>query len=322
MPDSFSKTIPIWCAVINCLAFDTTANLYTPPNCVSASEHDQIKCRIGQWVDEATQVKVDIEFIKMYLDKPLHPIWVTPDSTLPDNRPEYDGFYPVVLCTASRMAQDGTELRQGYTYVQGAADDHELWARNLYPQLLWAHIDELGQLKGDEELLALVDQFADSAGNSRTKASFDIIRLVPTNIWLTNSRPVSTDHQTVIDLTEKTESEPEQPPDYSYSIIRCPLTAGKKGAKDLRIKLPSIINALGSPPSGVLIVDPNYDFSIGVALAIMCLFYSLDNQPLDKRTTTNLTKQVIRSKLGSIVLQTKVNPSRATLNSVNAFLMG
>ncbi|KIL55877.1 hypothetical protein M378DRAFT_173213 [Amanita muscaria Koide BX008] len=51
MPDAFSKTVPIWCAVINravCQEWDT--RLYTPPGSVSVQEHYQIEKRIDGWV--------------------------------------------------------------------------------------------------------------------------------------------------------------------------------------------------------------------------------------------------------------------------------
>ncbi|KIK34499.1 hypothetical protein CY34DRAFT_67740, partial [Suillus luteus UH-Slu-Lm8-n1] len=54
MPDAFSNTIPIWCAVINRAILKTTpkmnvdaefwnTKLYTPPSVVSSQEHDQIE---------------------------------------------------------------------------------------------------------------------------------------------------------------------------------------------------------------------------------------------------------------------------------------
>lgn len=58
MPDALSKTIPIWCAVVNKAiakkfpseipqGWDT--NLFTPPASVSQQEHHQIEKRIGEW---------------------------------------------------------------------------------------------------------------------------------------------------------------------------------------------------------------------------------------------------------------------------------
>ena len=59
MPDSFSKTIPIWCAVINRALklrnlviddnWDTT--FYTPPQSVSKQEHVQIEEKLDAWAE-------------------------------------------------------------------------------------------------------------------------------------------------------------------------------------------------------------------------------------------------------------------------------
>jgi tRNA A64-2'-O-ribosylphosphate transferase len=60
MPDALSKTVPIWCAVINIAlqlrredeggkvdGWDTT--LYLPPNIVSPSEQAQIQALLPSW---------------------------------------------------------------------------------------------------------------------------------------------------------------------------------------------------------------------------------------------------------------------------------
>lgn len=63
MPDALSKTVPIWCTVINrAIALrrrvsekDTSEwdeELYLPPQIVSASERAQIEARIDGWAKE------------------------------------------------------------------------------------------------------------------------------------------------------------------------------------------------------------------------------------------------------------------------------
>ena len=60
IPDALSKTIPIWCAVINravarrflgALTSDWDNALYTPPGAVSSQEHHQIDNRLDGWAD-------------------------------------------------------------------------------------------------------------------------------------------------------------------------------------------------------------------------------------------------------------------------------
>lgn len=62
MPDSFAKTIPIWCAVVNRALYlrsdpalqgwDT--GLYTPPKSVSKQEHAQIEAKMDDWAGALT----------------------------------------------------------------------------------------------------------------------------------------------------------------------------------------------------------------------------------------------------------------------------
>ena len=62
MPDALSKTIPIWCAVINRLLFGDlpeSHHLSTPKEVVSASEHAHIEALLHKFVDD---VKVNKSF--------------------------------------------------------------------------------------------------------------------------------------------------------------------------------------------------------------------------------------------------------------------
>jgi tRNA A64-2'-O-ribosylphosphate transferase len=60
IPDALSKTVPIWCAVINRavarrfsdnLASDWDNALYTPPGVVSSQEHHQIESLLDNWTE-------------------------------------------------------------------------------------------------------------------------------------------------------------------------------------------------------------------------------------------------------------------------------
>lgn len=52
MPDALSKTIPVWCAVINRLLFGT-GDVYLPEETIGASEAAQIQEKIDAWVKDA-----------------------------------------------------------------------------------------------------------------------------------------------------------------------------------------------------------------------------------------------------------------------------
>ena len=49
MPDALSKTVPIWCAVINQLLFGSD-EVHMPEDVVGPSERSQIQRKVGIWV--------------------------------------------------------------------------------------------------------------------------------------------------------------------------------------------------------------------------------------------------------------------------------
>jgi len=60
MPDALSKTVPVWCAVVNRAIFQEDredvggekGTLYVPPSVVSESERVQMEARIGGFVKQ------------------------------------------------------------------------------------------------------------------------------------------------------------------------------------------------------------------------------------------------------------------------------
>lgn len=170
MPDALSKTIPLWCCVLNRVLFpDLPAShhdLFVPPAAVSASERAQMLARaVPEGVAALRRLRLDLAALRAQLAKPLRPAWVCPpaeegfssydhyfsreDGDDDDNSDDDDDdgtifadFHPVVCCTASRRVPGGEELSAGY-YVQGAGDDTENWAHGLTPPVFWAHADEL-----------------------------------------------------------------------------------------------------------------------------------------------------------------------------------
>jgi len=47
------------------------------------------------------------------------------------------------------VANDGMQKKSDYTYIQGAADDHESWAEGLTPKIFWENSDLLLSSKQD-----------------------------------------------------------------------------------------------------------------------------------------------------------------------------
>lgn len=338
MPDALSKTIPVWCCVMNRVLFADTREhgLHTPPHAVSESEHSQITKNMESFVREFYDIcKPDIVSLRGRIGKPLRPIWVTQESTLPDEPPAFSDFHPLVLCTASRRVR-GAESSEG-GYVQGAADDHEAWSQGLTPSLFWEHLDQL-LTTNEEDLPGLIARLI------REEKSCDAIPVLikPTSsLYISSSRGLDVVPFDVIincgprSLTEFTSELSESPETRKHLWLKCP--SGKMGSRALRDQLQRIHileKWLGRKPTTakILVCDTTgKDLAVGVALAILCIYSStrgvLSFQPQNGNTKSipiagKLDKRFIKERLSWITTtDPSLNPHRETLKSVNAYLM-
>ncbi|KAI5890118.1 initiator tRNA phosphoribosyl transferase [Schizophyllum commune H4-8] len=202
MPDALSKTVPIWCSVINRAvlkrspgvyerrdSWDTA--LYTPLLVVSRQEHAQIEEKLDRWAIDLAQSSFSLPDLPL----PLRPVWITPaSSTFPSlNALQVDAL-PIICVSASRQVENGVERRgDGFAYVQGSGDDHELWGKGLTPAIFWKHHREIVAATRDE-LAPLVDRLCAAVparpGASRTRPSpmaTQSLRTKGRRIWLTSS---------------------------------------------------------------------------------------------------------------------------------------
>ena len=171
-PDALSKTVPIWCSVVNramCLRYsnknwsEEQLDLYVAAN-VSKSERAQIQERLQDWA-VALAVRIargagwlcieDDQLLILFslqastytlpdLSKPLRPLHLSPASTLsvtPLLKSDFQAFHPVICCSASRCTTGGSAERLGsLNYVPGSGDDHEGWAPpGFSPLTFWKH---------------------------------------------------------------------------------------------------------------------------------------------------------------------------------------
>ncbi|KAK6944912.1 Rit1, DUSP-like domain [Dillenia turbinata] len=174
-PDSMSKTIPIWCCVLNrairnylirlrgnkmgeeelnvCdqnaetvqhtdIDWDHSLHL---PLWVPKTEKASIEDRLEQWTNELETSGADIASLAASLKKPLRPLWISQKSVIWLNEvPESDSwdFTPIILLSASSSSgvfQHRTTSEFSWNYISGAGDDEESWARGLSPILFWSH---------------------------------------------------------------------------------------------------------------------------------------------------------------------------------------
>nr|KIR46332.1 tRNA '-O-ribosylphosphate transferase [Cryptococcus bacillisporus CA1280] len=175
MPDGLSKTVPIWCAVINVaisLRHDVPqnwdTNIYLPPQIVPPTERSQIETRLQAWAESLERSSLPLP----HLTKPLRPFFIHPSTSLPPFIPETPNYIPIICLSASRWVNEGrdeipsvTNIGQrkvGFEYVPGGGDDDELWARGLEPLLFHQHKKYLLSVERDD-LPALVDRLVKSA---------------------------------------------------------------------------------------------------------------------------------------------------------------
>ena len=165
-PDSLTKTLPIWCCVINRAVaakrgndahgwWDTTLRL---PTWIPESEASQIEARIGSWVSALCRPALApvLERLVNGLDRPLRPSWLSPkggNAVHATAQPVSEAAgYAWVYCVCASEVCTAEEAREraSYTYIQGAGDDEENWARGLTAQLWWRwHFDLIEMARHD-----------------------------------------------------------------------------------------------------------------------------------------------------------------------------
>lgn len=302
----------------------------TPPTVVGESEHAQIAARISGFVESLKTLDLDLTSVRKKITKPLRPIWVTPTSSLPSVPPKFSGFFPVVLLTASSRVS-GSESTSETGYVQGAADDAEAWAQGLTAPLFWQHSETLLSTPEDmiEEVIAVIVAQGKVSKGSQLTAIGPGQRVAIGMIDAAETGAQETD--IVITVSPKENETLRSKMKSRY--LHLTLADGKVGSRNLRHSLPSLIASIktrisASPTSRLVVTDANgKDQGVGVALAILCLFITDDGniKPVDevKEPPNGLNKQIIKQKLSWIsVAKPDANPSRTTLQSVNAFLLG
>lgn len=328
MPDALSKTVPIWCTVFNRLLFPELREahkLNTPPKTVSASEHSQIEERLDGFVQQLKNLDIDISGLQSRVTKPLRPIWITRDSLLPDGPPCFSDFYPVVLVTASRRVS-GVEMSEG-GYIQGAGDDSEGWSCGLTASMFWQNHRELLETS-ESRLRSLISELVEIGAGTETSQRWAVIQ--PTSwLMLGTTRSLHkfdlAEGTLVVDCAEESDKIMAAMLQSKYLHLKC--RPKKLGSRDLRKELPKILRLVPAASNirqvYICCLDGK-DISVGVALAILCLFSDSSGSfrgADDNQAKPHITKQFIQHRLSWIMTSFPgASPSRATLQSINDFL--
>lgn len=376
MPDALSKTVPLWCCVLNRALFpaqegqdDEAAQkdaqtLYTPPGVVSASEHSQMLARVPAFVetlgglgvfrlgDETTPDPVAWRRQNLPNGKPLRPVWVTPDMPWPDVDGLRDRFNVLFCCTSSRVPPTGEDGEDGddADYIQGAADDTENWAHGLTPELFWDNSEKLLETP-EADLPALITAIVKAGSESTASAggaTYTETAITPylsAGQWTGPSPPLPPrDPSDVCQIAFVRQA--TEPATWASSPTSLEVGLGKQdkiAGRTLRYAFPQIcefVSAFLKRGDGdrskkrVRILCPTgRDISVGTALALLCFCFDEAGEPRTASPFSSssssssspsaiFNKDVIRVRLARIMTaMPHANPSRATLQSVNSFLM-
>lgn len=258
------------------------------------------------------------------MTKPLRPIWSTHTSPLPPSPPSFPNFHPIVLCTASRRVHGAETSENGY--IQGAADDHESWSHGLTPSVFWLNVDLLLSTR-EEDAPSVVAELLEKESQNGTVSTATLIRPT-TNLSISSSQnPTLTPFNVVISCTSTPLPTSLLAAAHikHYLPLHCP--PGKLGSRALRTELPLLAPFLANAPldAKILVCCPTgRDLSVGVGLAVLCM-YADDTGLVDirmRREGRGIDKSLIKQRLSWITTSNPaLNPSRATLQSVNAVLL-
>ena len=350
MPDSFSKTVPIWCVVMNRAIFPEQTQFHRfqlPGVGLPASEIAQIESRLDGFVGAFHDLGFDREALRQRLVRPIRLQWVIGHSmnALSADEVNFENadalYHNIILCSASRRVI-GAEMSEG-GYIQGAGDDSEGWSQGMTPQMFWRDKETLFQVQ-EEELAELIKKLLSKEGQLRIPQCATVIE--PTkNLYIAGL--TGQEHLAGFDLIIHCHSHSHDPGmmDGPKQVnLRC--ESGKLGSRDLRYKLQEVDSCAASiieqnPACCILITcKSGKDLSVGVALMLLCRFYSHDGRcvynsdkmfstvsgitsnPIGLQDGPKVDKSFIIRRLAWITSsKPDANPSRSTLQSVNAYLM-
>lgn len=331
--------------------------LYT--EIISEKEEQQIQQRIPEFASKAQQLGL-LSRDKLYSllgksRKPIIPSFYYQDETT-RLKEINDKVYRVhCVATSSGKTLSGlptlltvNDLKNvSWIYIQGAADDHELWTADLgelSPGLFWnclyyceGKLNEelvdkttgyLIQDLSDTDLHNAIKQVHTEDQQPKAATALEFISIGKELIWadLTLDQIPSLKSQfrllQHIVIFSSEDCDQEQLVENSR-VHFLPLENSKRGSKELRQVLPRIVGQLGTPsPQNTILVlgDMQNQQALGIMLCLLCLHFDDEIwQLLDK--TPTITKNTVKRHLAKLNDKKRINPSRSTLQSVHSFLM-
>ncbi|KAJ2529038.1 tRNA A64-2'-O-ribosylphosphate transferase, partial [Coemansia sp. RSA 1933] len=119
---------------------DWDNEVHMPLKIVSESERMQVNELLDSFVDRLVASDIDVPAIAARILKPLRPIWITRDHRLVFPPDFSEAAFIPIICVSASMSASVLEFQSpSFHYVQGAADDQEMWALGLTARLFWKH---------------------------------------------------------------------------------------------------------------------------------------------------------------------------------------
>ena len=319
LSDALAKTVPIWVAVINAVLFPETESKVRVPESVGGSERVQIEGRLEGWCEAFRGLGLDLERLRRECKRPIRVVWAVNGEWDGEGVEEKGDENLLVLCSASRRVR-GAEASEG-GYIQGAGDDSEGWSRGLTPGVFWKHKELLMETK-EEELPELIDRLLRE--DNKTSGMEEEVMVKPTsNIFIcSGTRSDDGKFDVVINCNGNSGNASDR-------ILDLKCRDGKLGSKDLRDKIGTARSFAATtlernPDCRILVTcSTGRDLSIGVALALLCLFFNDSGNLRSIPGPVVIDKPFIKSRLAWITSsKPDANLSRSTLQAVNSFLIG
>ncbi|KAJ1343311.1 hypothetical protein BSLG_002337 [Batrachochytrium salamandrivorans] len=318
------------------------------PSSVSLSEQARMRDLVEGFANKLLASCIDLTEIAGLLEKPLRPIWVTPvtrmfmgcDSggQLWDDVHADLSFTPILCISASmdplHMDMDDIpvlHLESNFSYIQGAADDSEMWAPGLTSSLFWAHLHSFHlsdttpqQCEQDVRLILDQHQSGEYQGvvrpsNSAGAHFFDWIgdTGIAVGSFHAAEPPMCWDHFDVIincGAREFTANNAYTDATKGRRYLYLDIPEGKKGQNKLFECIPKALKYIEGK-----------DRSVGICLALLLEYTNVNPEltPNGHSIRGKLCKESIRDRLLFIQRFRKVaSPSRATLKKVNLYFLG
>ncbi|EGF97856.1 uncharacterized protein MELLADRAFT_84197 [Melampsora larici-populina 98AG31] len=362
-PDALSKTVPAWCAVLNTVRLrlmkqypiaetdrefwsdELSIRLSTPSDAVRASEHDQMCQRIEDWAKELLSSSFDFRRSIAQLKRPLRPVWCCPTSicTMTDfnsNEDVLPSYYPVVCVSASKIVTDtSTTYRPaGYTYVQGAGDDHESWSGGLTPTTFWKHSTKILSASRHDIPNLLREIFAEQELQKQTStASQQRFNIQETGLNISLADGMTTlgsqtslgNLLTVLVSTSTDQIHIVKQGDDGKEVfqIEGDQSVLKNFSKTLSHISPKCVQALRDRGKLCVIAGgchkaQSQELVVAIALCVLVETFD-DARQLRTQSVPRIDKSLIRSRLQWMIEASdgSLNPSRSVLKRVNNFLI-